>query len=822
MRILCALLTWAFALPAQSVEQKVATVLEKNCFTCHGAALQMSKLDLRTRESMIKGGERGPALTPGQPGKSPLFLHASGALTPSMPPGKTLPAPDLAVLQEWILSGAPWRASTAAPKETQEKLAALAKLEERPITSEERKFWAFQPVKRPDPPASAFANPIDRFLDAARRAKGVTAQRPADRRTLARRLYLDVTGLPPSPAEVEAFASSTDPQAYRKLVDQLLASPHYGERWGRHWLDLVRYADSAGYEFDRDRKHAYRYRDYVVASLNEDKPYDQFIKEQLAGDEIMPGSPIGYVATGYLRLGPEANIATEQTRMDELDDILATTSGTFLGMTVGCARCHNHKFDPIPQKDYYRMQAVFFPATGRDVPIVPAAELARFQAEQEHWKAQMDPLEKRLREIEKPYRDRIRAEKIALLPDYVQLALKTPPEKRTEGQRLNATQVERTLVVSRGEIEWIMTAADQAEACRLRESIVSLEAQRPSVETALSVEEKKGASPEASHFLHHGSVDNKGTRMEPGVLSVAAVREPRFPTPDPHAKTSQRRRAFAEWIASPENPLTARVMVNRLWQHHFGEGIVRTPSNFGKTGERPTHPELLDWLASEFVRSGWSWKAMHRLMLTSAAYQMSSDDIAANRALDLDNRLLWRQARRRLEGEIIRDSILAVSGKLDRKMGGPGVYPYIDPSLWAGSSGRVWPGQTEDDPATYRRSLYIFQKRTIPLPMMEVFDKPDSNLACSRRNRSTIPTQALILMNNSFVRSQAQFFAQRVRAEAGPSAGAQVERAYQLALLRRPSARERELGVRFVQQDPEALADFCQTLFNLNEFAYLP
>jgi hypothetical protein len=468
------------------------------------------------------------------------------------------------------------------------------------------------------------------------------------------------------------------------------------------------------------------------------------------------------------------------------------------------------------------MQAVFFPSASKDLPIVAAEEMKKHEAALKAWRARLEPVEAELKALQAPYRAKIRAEKIAELPDFYQLALKTPEAQRTEGQRLNALQVEKTLGVSRGEIEWIMTAEDAAKSCKLVEKITLIQNEKPQVDTAFATVEPNGAKPGESHFLHHGSLGNKGSVMKPGVLSVASEKEFDFPTPDPGATSSMRRKTFAEWVASPRNPLTARVMVNRIWQHHFGEGIVRTPSNFGKTGERPTHPELLDWLASEFVAKGWSMKSMHRLMLTSDAYQMASEDIADNRKIDPDNRLNWRQARRRMEAEILRDNILATSGALDRTIGGPGVFPFIDPALFASSSRRTWPGKPEDDASTFRRSIYVYSKRTIPLPMFELFDKPDTNLTCSRRNRSTIATQSLILMNSGFAMHQAKLFAARLEREAGTGdRKAQIEKAYEIALGRKPTAREIDLALSFLSNNPTGLVDFCQTIFNLNEFAYI-
>jgi hypothetical protein len=425
------------AAAAQAINDDAARILKNNCQPCHGVAIQSSKLDLRSRESMLKGGERGAALLPGNAEASLIYRFAAGLDQPSMPPGKKLPAEDLKVLKGWIDRGA--ILNQVAPV-SDDKLAALAKLEDRPILPAERQFWSFQPVKRPA------AGGIDVLWRAALKAKGLKANPPASRRELIRRAYLDLTGLAPSPEEVQAFVADPSPDAFARVVDQLLSSPHYGERWGRHWLDLARYADSGGYEYDRDRPTAHRFRDWVVKALNADMPYDRFLKLQIAGDEMEPG-PDSAIATTFLRLGPEANIKTVQTRMDELDDILQTVGGSLLGMTVGCARCHNHKFDPIAQKDYYRMQAVFFNAKFVDVPIVSAAEVARHREDAGAIEKQLNVLRAEKAAIEKPYRDRLLEEKKSRLADYIKVALATPPEKRTEGQRLNAKQVEATLRV---------------------------------------------------------------------------------------------------------------------------------------------------------------------------------------------------------------------------------------------------------------------------------------------------------------------------------------------------------------------------------------
>jgi hypothetical protein len=778
----------------------------------------MSGLDLRTREGMLKGGERGPAVVPGQSDKSRLYRFSAGLDKPQMPPGKTLSDAELKVLRQWIDTGAPLEAKRE-PGEADK--AALAKLEERPITAAEKSYWAFRPVVRSAVPLEA-KNPVDGFLLAAMQSKGLKPGPRASRRALIRRAYLDLWGMPPTPEAVERFLADQSPDAFSKVVEELLASPNYGERWARHWLDIVRYADSSGFEFDTNKPNIWRYRDYVIDAFNHDKPYDRFLREQLAGDEIDPDSREAVIATGYLRLGLENNIKNEMTKLDELDDIVSTTTGALLGMTVGCARCHNHKFDPIPQKDYYQIQAVFFPSKPSEYKLAPKDQLATYNAEIKRIDGLVAPLKRQIAEVEKPYREKIVADKRSKLPAYLITALQTPAEKRTEGQRLNVIQVQKSLVADENELKVALSAAVLERRTEIQKKMAALEATKPPAPpAALTVREDGPKAPE-SHFLHRGSAGSPGSVMQPGVLTAASWQEWQFPAPPANAKTSWRRRGFAEWVASPENPLTTRVMVNRIWQQHFGEGIVRTPNNFGKMGEPPTHPELLDWLASEFVRTGWSVKSMHRLLLNSEAYQRASDDIAMDSKIDNENRYLWRMPRRRVEAEVIRDSMLAVAGNLVTERGGPAVFPYIDPSLFQASSARTWPGKPDTDPSTWRRSIYVFTKRSIPLPMLDIFDKPDSVSSCARRNRSTIAPQSLIMMNNAFVALEAVKFAERLKELAGDRPEAQVDRAFELALSRHPSQSEATRAVDFIKSDVDGLVDFCKAIFNLNEFVYFP
>jgi mono/diheme cytochrome c family protein len=829
-------LTCAGAAHAQDeVERanKVYQIFRENCIECHGADEPKGGLDLRTHTALAAGGQSGDVVVPHQPQKSMLYLLVTHAEDPPMPRKKPkLGDDELELIRQWIEDGGSLKDVEDAVPDAEKGPEALARAEERPITDTERQYWAFRkPVRTGIPivPMPGWQrNPVDAFLLSKMAAKGLKPAPRADKRTLVRRAYLDLIGLPPTPEQVDAFVKDPSPDAWPKLVDGLLASPHYGERWARHWLDLVRYADSGGFEFDTDRPEAWRYRDYVVNAFNTDKPYSQFIREQLAGDEYEPVTDEAMIATGFLRVGPNLG-GGERGRQDALDDLVATTSLTFMGMTVSCARCHNHKFDPIPQKDYYRMQAVFFSTRGVEYPLVPAHEVDAHKKETARIDALTRPIRDEKRKVEAPFLAQIVEKEIALLPEYLQVAYRTPAAQRTEGQKLNAAQVEKTLQndslrakVTEKDLVALMPEADKARHRALVEQIEALDKQKPKpYATAMAIGEG-GREPRPSYFLHRGSLDTKGSVMTPGVLSVATTVEPDFPAPPPAAKSSYRRRGLAEWLVSPDNPLTARVMVNRIWQHHFGEGIVRTPSSFGTMGEPPSHPELLDWLALEFVDRGWSIKTMQRLMMTSEAYQMASTDATASVAIDPENRLFWRMARQRLEGEIIRDQILAVAGTLDRKLGGPNVFPYIDPNLFEKSSKRDWPGKPDDDPSTWRRSLYVYSKRSIRYPFFETFDQPNLVNSVDRRNRSIVAPQALIMLNNSSVLLQARKFAERLTTEAGADPAAQVRRGFELALGRSPDADELARSVAFVKAGPAGLTDFCHVLFNLNEFVYRP
>jgi hypothetical protein len=698
-------------------------------------------------------------------------------------------------------------------------------------SAEKRNHWAWKaPVRRTAPDvknATWVRNPIDAFILAKLEAKGLKPAAPATREQLIRRVTFDLIGLPPTPEEIDFFTKdSAAPQvAWEKVVDRLLASPHYGERWGRHWLDLARYAESNGYEFDEPRSNAWRYRDYVINAFNTDKPYDRFIKEQLAGDELWPDEPQALIATGFNLLGPDMTDASSQPqrRQNTLDDMTDTAGLAFLGMTIGCARCHNHKFEPISASDYFRLQAFFTPAEfRRDLTVADKAQRAAFDKQLQAYQALTKVTQMKFDALESPIRAKLYKNKLGKLSDDDRLAHETPEDKRTGAQKEMVANTARRLVVSAKEIAAAMTKDQQAELTRLQQELKQYDKQKPkALPTAMALAET-GKAPK-TFILRRGELKNVGEEVFAGwptILSPGLRVEPAS-IKAPSMSTTGRRTALANWIASSEHPLTARVMVNRLWQHHFGRGIVATSSDFGVRGERPTHPDLLDWLASEFssplpsggegpgVR-GWSLKHMHRLMLLSSTYQQSTTP----NPQDPDNRLFSRMIRLRLEGEIIRDSLLAVSGRLNKKLAGPSVLPPLP--LEAAVSAKDWKASV--DPADHvRRSVYIFARRNLRFPFLEPFDVPDSNSSCPKREQSTTATQALVLLNASDVTAAAKALAARVEKEAATEE--RVTLAYRLTLGRTPSEVEGRIARKFLQESP--LSEFCRALFNVNEFVYL-
>ena len=896
-------------------EKEVLPILQK-CFQCHGEALQMANLDLRTRESMLKGGEKGPAVVPGNAEASLVYRRVTGQQPPVMPmaPVPPLNAREIAVLKDWIDQGAKWTSNTAtasAPPPAAD--AYTGGYSEKEFSAEDRQWWAFQKPVRHAAPAVSDArrarNPVDAFVRQALEKQGLEPAPGADRSTLIRRVYLDLLGLLPPPAEVEAFVNDSSPKAYENLVERLLASPHYGERWGRFWLDVVRYADSSGFEFDMTIENAWRYRDYVIQAFNQDKPYDRFIVEQLAGDELDRPDQDSLIATTYYRVGPRVRFREKNYpsyRYDYMDDMIRTTFQGFMGLSVNCSRCHDHKFDPITRLDYYKAVAAFWGYVEFDHPLAPQAKIAEYEKIQKELGKEITPLRQQIAKIEQPYREKQKQrqieEALKKFPEDIQAALKTPEAKRTPGQKLLAAQVligpedvnpdmlvadvnasararlsaKANQVFGAGPNEYgrrrlKLSEPDEAKRAALEKRIQEIEDRlppplpmadgvrdgdyrlspdglgdsnipgtgRPTYDVKCCFIPAPGQKFEIPplYFAANGEdikTDEKTFLVQPGFLKVLNNGTPPAIAHPPNRTdyvTSGRRRALAEAIASPDNPLTARVMVNRIWGWHFGRGIVATPGNFGKMGMLPSHPELLDWLATEFVRQGWSVKQMHRLILTSETYKMASSFYrAANLEKDPTNVYLWRFPIRRLEAEIIRDATLSASGELNLEMGGPAFFPAIPESLRADQPRGTWE-LTKEEPSTWRRGVYAYVKRGLKYPMFEVFDQPDLNVTCERRAVSTVPTQALTMLNNEFLLLQASRFAERVWKQAGPDPAAQVKTMYRIAFSREPNPRELESNVAFLKKQQgassgetaarAALTDLAHVTLNLNEFLYI-
>lgn len=793
-------------------DTEVRPLLKQNCLTCHGGDRPAGGLSLTGGDALRKGGLSGPAVSPASPERS-LLLRAVRYLGPKMPPTGRLPQAQIDVLARWVRLGAPWPAGDAQPEP-----AGPPK-----VTPEAMRFWAFQPVRRPTIPrvknGAWVRTPVDNFILAKLEATGQQPVPPAAKTALLRRLYYDLIGLPPSPAEVHAFLKDSSPDAYNRVVERLLASPQYGERWGRHWLDLVRYAETNSYERDGPKPNAWRYRDYVIKSFAADKPYDQFVREQLAGDELPERTADSLIATGFYRLGiwDDEPSDPQQALYDDLDDIVSTTGQVFLGLTVNCARCHDHKLDPIPQRDYYRLLSFFNGINRLGVrsnesvaeaslrPIAPPEEIQR-------QKSEVAAHEERVRR---------NSESLQALERKVAADLMPVEKEEFRNETLRPQILKKRVPSLVSPSEYARYLALTEERDRLRRSAPK------ALDMALCVTEQ-GPRPRETHVLLRGNPHVEGEKVEPGFPSVLNPPSP-IVEPPASAHSCGRRLALARWIASPENPLTARVMVNRIWQYHFGRGIVRTTSNFGFQGTRATHPELLDWLAAEFVAQGWRMKPIHRLIVTSAAYRMSSQSNPRALTKDPENDLFWRFDMRRLEAEEVRDSILAANGSLNLDQGGPSVYPVIPPAVLAGQSvpGAGWGKSTEQEQC--RRSVYIYVKRSLTLPMIASFDGPETDFSCPVRFATVQPTQALGMLNSEFMQQQARVFAAFLKQHAGESPADQIRMALERVLQRSPTEKEVARGVRLLaalQRDPAvsaegALVAYCVVALNLNEFLYL-
>ncbi len=761
----------AVAGEAPDFRKDVWPILQSRCVSCHGPDKQKGELRLDSRAALLKGGNSGPAAVPGKPAGSRLILLvASSKPADRMPPkGEPLTAGQVATLTEWI------RADTAWPADFQPAKKAVS--------------WAFQPVRRPAAPKSAYANPVDAFVSEKLTAAGLRMSPAADPRTFIRRITFDLIGLPPTPEEVAAFEKECagefaakqqlPDEAVGKLVDRLLASPHYGERWARHWLDVVRFAESDGFEEDELRADAWTYRDYVIRAFNEDMPYFQFVREQIAGDVQQGYTAQSVAAAGMLVAGPwdavqrvtPSKLGRLQSREEQLEEIVAAVSQAFMGLTANCARCHDHKFDSIPQTDYYRLKAVF---EGVDHCLVPKGHGARrmlSESEEAAWAKNVAPFQKRIAELDaaiaaakdnKGVQDKLRAEREAAARE---MQAKFPVTMAFVGDR---EEPKPTVVFARGDVK------------------------------------------------------QPGAVVAPGGLS--AIPQPAADWGLGAGATDARRRIrFAEWLTHPAHPLTARVMVNRVWQWHFGTGIVETASDFGANGSAPSHPELLDWLADEFRRTNGSVKKLHRLLVTSTAYRQSSANVPADDAIatlhkkgattDSDNRLLWRFPARRLEGEVVRDAMLAMGGNLNRDMGGPSFRPFTVTRL----NTYFYHLTDKDEPSFNRRSVYRIHVMTARSPLLDALDCPSPAVTIPKRRPTVTPLQALALMNDAFVLRQADHLAKRIAKDTADM-NDQVTRAFEIVLSRLPREAEKASSREVVKK--HGLNTLTWSLFNASEFLY--
>lgn len=778
-------------------EKQVRPLLAEHCFRCHGPKQQKSGLRVDHISSLLTGGDSGPAVVPGRPDES-LLIDAVRYNSLEMPPDGKLNDAQIEVLSRWVAVGAPWPATESAPTASG-------------ISDEDRQWWAFQPLRSPEPPAVEdggwLRNEVDRFVFQKLSEAGLRPAPEASRQTLARRVYFDLTGLPPTPAEASEFADDISSDAYERLVERLLASPKYGQRWARHWLDLVRYADSDGYRADDYRPLAWRYRDYVIDAFNHDKPYNRFVQEQLAGDELFPADPAAATATGYLRAGIyEYNSRDVRGQWEIiLNDLTDTTGDVFLGVGLQCARCHDHKYDPLLQQDYFRLRAFFAGLTPyEELPAATADERARHAAQLAVWETESAEVRHEIETLEAPFRAQARHDAVRKFPDDIQAMIEKPASERTPLERQLADLAFRQVTYEWDRLDRKIKGETKERLDSLRKELAQFDKLKPEPLPQVLAAAEIGT--QASETI----IPKKGVPVEPGYLTLLDER-PAEISPPSSIQSTGRRAALATWLTLPDNPLTARVMVNRVWQHHFCRGLAANSSDFGKLGGLPSHPELLDWLACRFIADGWSIKQLHRRILLSATYRQSSShpDAAAGIAKDPENGLYWRGTVRRLDAEQIRDAFYAITGELRAVGGGPGA--------------------TSEAPC---RSIFLRVMRNTRVPLLDVFDAPFWIASAASRDVTTTPLQSLMLINSQFTLERAAAFARRICDAVESDEPQRVALAYRIAFGRPPTSAETGAALEFLRTQAAACGeadaslsqpwvDFCHVLLNANEFLYV-
>lgn len=849
-------------------ERDVRPILKTHCFHCHGeAGVREGELDVRLRRLLAAGGDSGPAIAATADESLIIERLRSGEMPPVEDESKKVPAQDIEIIARWIDQGA----KTARDEPDELTDAHL-------ITEEERNWWAFQPVTRPEVPAvegsESISNPIDAFLLSKLKEHGVSFAPEAPPHTLLRRATLGLTGLPPSPEQRSRFLADQQPGAWERLIDRLLDSPHYGDHWARHWLDVAGYADSEGYtDEDTERPWAWKYRDYVIRSFNANKPFDQFVIEQLAGDELIE-PPLAELtaeeieqltATGFLRTAPDGTGGSVEDKMLARNQVVASTiqivSSSLLGMTVGCAQCHDHRYDPIPQSDYYRFRAIFEPALNWKAWRAPVARRTSLYTSADREaaakiEAEAKQIDQQRTTKQNEYIQATLEKELAKLPESDREAARAahaaPAAKRTPEQKALFKKYP-ALNVNPGSL-YLYDSKAAAELKKLADKAAALRTTKPKEQFLRTLTEVPGQIPQTFVF-HRGDHEQPQQEVGPGDLSVLDYRPEQTDVPgnDPSLATTGRRLAFARRLTNGQHPLLPRVIVNRIWLHHFGRGLVNTPGDFGVLGDRPTHPALLDWLASEFIASGWNLKQLHRLIMTSQAYRQAVQTREQLAAADPDNTLYASARLHRLDAETIRDAMLLISGRLNEKRLGPPVPVMADNSgrfvigkenLNAGRPGAVIPMKGEE----FRKSIFIQRRRSRPLTVLDAFDLPRLEPNCEKRNRSTVATQALMMMNSDLIASLATAFARRVRVECPEDQAGQIDLAWRLAYARSPDESEASEAAAFLadqaayytehpvmvppkkgsKDKPQprdahelAMVSLCQMLFGSNEFLYV-